>query len=53
MSSNDDYRSNNGSLEVSKQTIYRLGHTDMFACHNCKNKGDKWFMQMHLCHRMK
>jgi hypothetical protein len=42
-----------GSLEVSKQTIYRLGHTDLFACHNCKNKGDKWFMQKHLCNRMK
>lgn len=31
------------------KTIYRLGHSDTFACHNCKNKGDKWFMQKHVC----
>jgi hypothetical protein len=35
-------------VDVSK-TIYRLGHSDMFACHNCKNKGDKWFMRVHDC----
>jgi hypothetical protein len=48
-----DPSAHNSSLEVSKQTIYRLVHTDMFACHNCQNKGDKWFMKKHLCHRMK
>jgi hypothetical protein len=52
-SEHSDPSADTGSLEVSKSTIYRLGHTDMFACHNCKNKGDKWFMQKHLCHRMK
>ena len=28
-------------------TIYRLGHSDKFACHNCKKQGDKWFMGEH------
>jgi hypothetical protein len=31
------------------QTIYRLGHSDIFACEKCTLKGDKWFMQTHLC----
>ena len=35
-------------VDVSK-TIYRLGHSDTFACHNCKKTGDKWFMQTHDC----
>lgn len=30
-------------------SMYRLGHSGTFACHNCKQKGDKWFMQKHLC----
>ncbi len=29
--------------------IYRLGHSDTFSCHNCKQKGDKWFMLQHKC----
>jgi hypothetical protein len=29
--------------------IYRRGHTDNWACHNCKQKGDRWFMQQHEC----
>lgn len=28
---------------------YRLGHSDKFACHNCKQKGDKWLMEGHQC----
>jgi hypothetical protein len=35
------------------KTIFRLGRSDTFACHNCKNKGDKWFMQRHNCSRKK
>jgi hypothetical protein len=35
-------------VDVSK-TIYRLGHSDTFACHSCEKKGDKWFMQQHNC----
>ena len=30
-------------------SVYRLGHSDIFACYNCKQKGDKWFMQKHWC----
>jgi hypothetical protein len=39
------------SATITRQqdTIYRLGHTDNWACHNCKQKGDKWFMQKHMC----
>ena len=33
----------------SSSPIYRLGHSDTYACHNCKQKGDKWFMQKHWC----
>jgi hypothetical protein len=39
---------NANSIEISK-TIYRLGHTDTFACKNCKQRGDRWFMQIHHC----
>src|SRR5215207_5465939 len=28
-------------------TIYRLGHSDIWACKNCKQTGDKWYMQKH------
>jgi hypothetical protein len=34
--------------QVSK-SIFRLGHSDMWACKNCRQRGDKWFMQKHLC----
>ena len=34
------------------QNIYRLGHSDMWACTNCNLKGDKWYMQQHLCRRI-
>ncbi len=30
-------------------SIYRLGHSDTFACKNCNLKGDKWFMRQHIC----
>jgi len=36
------------SITESK-SIYRLGHSDTFECHNCKQKGDKWFMEKHFC----
>jgi hypothetical protein len=28
-------------------SIYRIGHSDLFACKNCKVKGDKPFMMKH------
>jgi hypothetical protein len=32
---------------VIPDSIYRLGHSDLFACKSCKVKGDKWFMLTH------
>jgi hypothetical protein len=29
--------------------IYRLGHSDTFACEYCNQKGDKWFMGQNVC----
>jgi hypothetical protein len=48
---------NNGSSHSSPEPsqlsqpspIYRLGSSDIFACHNCRKRGDKWFMQQHEC----
>lgn len=37
------------STNISSVNIYRLGHSDMFACHNCRQNGDKWFMNQHNC----
>jgi DNA replicative helicase MCM subunit Mcm2 (Cdc46/Mcm family) len=31
------------------QTIYRLGHSDIWACKDCKQKGDVHYMEQHLC----
>ena len=31
------------------ENIYRIGHTDIFACKNCKNRGDRFFMLVHAC----
>jgi pyruvate dehydrogenase complex dehydrogenase (E1) component len=40
------------SIAKSK-SIYHIGHSDTFGCHNCKQKGDKWFMQKHFCQGLK
>jgi hypothetical protein len=40
---------NNPVFITTGQSIYRLGHSDIFACHNCKQRGDKWFMINHHC----
>jgi hypothetical protein len=32
---------------VIPDSVYRLGHSDLFACKSCKVKGDKWFMLTH------
>lgn len=37
------------SLSSPKPNIYRIGRTDTFGCENCNNKGDRWFMQEHVC----
>ena len=36
-------------ISLEHGTIYRLGHSDKFACHNCRKTGDKWFMGQHEC----
>lgn len=38
-----------GPISLEHGTIYRLEHSDTFACHNCKKRGDKWFMEEHQC----
>ena len=30
-------------------SVYRLGHSDLFACKNCKLRDDKWGMINHRC----
>jgi hypothetical protein len=30
-------------------TIFRFGHSDIFGCRNCKQKGDRWHMETHDC----
>jgi hypothetical protein len=35
--------------QPASDTIYRLGRTDIFACHYCRLKGDKWEMREHPC----
>jgi len=30
-------------------TIYRLGRSDNFGCKNCKVRGDRFFMEAHVC----
>jgi hypothetical protein len=34
-------------LQKVPATIYRLGHSDTWACKDCNIKGDKWFMLTH------
>lgn len=34
--------------DVSK-TIYRIGNTDTWACKNCKQRDDIWYMKQHHC----
>ena len=33
--------------------IHRLGHSDKFACHNCKRRGDVHEMRVHECNGKK
>jgi hypothetical protein len=30
-------------------SIHRIGSSDTWGCRYCKQKGDKWFMQQHVC----
>jgi hypothetical protein len=44
---------NNNILTTVSESIYRIGHSDIFGCENCKLTGDKWFMENHNCSRSK
>jgi hypothetical protein len=37
------------SSSLSSPFIYKIGHSDTWACKNCNQRGDKWFMQKHPC----
>ena len=41
--------SERSATTITQPAIYRIGHTDNWACHNCRQNGDKWFMQKHEC----
>jgi hypothetical protein len=36
------------SSNIIPESVYRA-YADTWVCHNCNQKGDKWFMQKHLC----
>jgi hypothetical protein len=36
------------NINISK-SIYKFGHSDTYGCNKCKLKGDKWYMQNHMC----
>jgi hypothetical protein len=38
---------------TTNQNIYRLGHSDKWACKNCKIIDDGWFMRVHNCRGLK
>ncbi len=38
---------NDKDLTIS--SLYRIGKTDTWGCKKCNLRGDKWFMQKHLC----
>lgn len=44
-------KSNDNVSHVSQsETIYRIHpHSDIFACENCRRRGDKWDMKAHHC----
>ena len=37
--------------DANSTLTYRIGKTDIFACPNCKQRGDKWYMHQHICGR--
>ena len=43
------YRTLTGATTSTNSLIYRIGQTDTFACHSCRQKGDRWFMGQHGC----
>jgi hypothetical protein len=43
----------NTTTTAINQNIYRIGHSDKWACKNCKIVDDIWFMQVHNCRGLK
>ena len=35
--------------EQESRNIFRLGQSDIWACENCRQKGDVHYMREHLC----
>jgi hypothetical protein len=47
---NLEYSSNpNSDIVIIPDSIYRLGHSDKWACKNCNIRDDKWYMIKHHC----
>ena len=44
---------NSNVINANSTLTYRIGRTDIFACQNCKQRGDIWYMQQHTCDRNK
>jgi hypothetical protein len=49
MPSGSDFVSGFHKDPITSNFIYRLGHSDIFGCRNCKVTGDKFFMEEHAC----
>jgi hypothetical protein len=45
-SSSNAIAEGNGEIAI-PASIYRLGHSDRWACKDCNIRGDKWFMLTH------
>jgi hypothetical protein len=47
----DSINANTDGIDNDKfpDSIYRVGHSDIFTCHNCRQKGTKWYMMKHHC----
>jgi hypothetical protein len=37
------------SFPADSPSVHRLGKTDTWACKNCNQKGDRWYMRQHNC----
>jgi integrase len=50
----DSPNSTNSTSLYLPDSIYRIyPHSDIWACNNCKQRGDKWFMRQHPCRGQK
>ena len=49
LTTNDSAATTATATATNDVAIYRLGHSDIWVCKNCKIKADKHFMQIHDC----